>query len=161
AGGSRWSAAVPRVKGVGFLHRPRALRRRRLHRGLGTMAGTQRVGIIGAGLMGHGIAQVFAQQGHAVGVYYPNDAAPESLRDRTAANLRYLDQDVSAAERVMPTSSIIDAVRKADVVIEAALEKLELKQDIFAELESVAPRHALLASNTSVIPIAKIAARVK
>jgi len=119
-----------------------------------------RIGIVGAGLMGHGIAQVFALAGHSVAVY---DAVPgmlATLRSRIEQNLADLKQDVSAAERVRPVETLAAAVENADVVVEAALEKLPLKQDIFAELEKLAPRHALLASNTSVIPIGKIAERV-
>jgi 3-hydroxybutyryl-CoA dehydrogenase len=118
------------------------------------------IGIVGAGLMGHGIAQVFALGGHSVSVY---DAVPQALatlRPRIESNLAELGLDVSAAARVSPVNTLAEAVGNADVVVEAALEKLPLKQDIFAELEKLAPRHALLASNTSVIPIGKIAARV-
>jgi 3-hydroxybutyryl-CoA dehydrogenase len=119
-----------------------------------------RIGIVGAGLMGHGIAQVFALAGHSVAVY---DAVPgmlATLTSRIEQNLADLRQDVSAAERVRPVETLAAAVENADVVVEAALEKLPLKQDIFAELEKLAPRHTLLASNTSVIPIGKIAERV-
>ena len=124
------------------------------------MAAQANIAVIGAGLMGHGIAQVFALAGHSVAVY---DAVPgmlATLRSRIEQNLADLKQDVSAAERVRPVETLAAAVENADVVVEAALEKLPLKQDIFAELEKLAPRHALLASNTSVIPIGKIAERV-
>jgi 3-hydroxybutyryl-CoA dehydrogenase len=124
------------------------------------LADKTRIGIVGAGLMGHGIAMVFALNGHAVSVY---DAVPQALatlKDRIGKNLADLGHDSAAAERVTPSATLAGAVGSADVVIEAALEKLALKQDIFAELEKLAPRHALLASNTSVIPIGKIAARV-
>ena len=124
------------------------------------MAEKAKVGIVGAGLMGHGIAMVFALHGHAVSVY---DAVPQTLatlKERIGRNLADLGHDPAAAEKVTPVDTLAGAVRTADVVIEAALEKLALKQDIFAELEKLAPRHALLASNTSVIPIGKIAARV-
>jgi 3-hydroxybutyryl-CoA dehydrogenase len=120
----------------------------------------ERIGIVGAGLMGHGIAQVFALHGHEVAVY---DAVPEALatlRQRIERNLGDLGQDTAAASRVTGVATLAEAVGDADIVIEAALEKLELKQEIFAELEKLAPRHALLASNTSVIPIGLIAARV-
>ena len=120
----------------------------------------ERIGIVGAGLMGHGIAQVFALHGHEVAVY---DAVPEALatlRQRIERNLADLGQDTAAASRVTGVATLAEAVGDADIVIEAALEKLELKQEIFAELEKLAPRHALLASNTSVIPIGLIAARV-
>jgi 3-hydroxybutyryl-CoA dehydrogenase len=119
-----------------------------------------RIGIVGAGLMGHGIAQVFAVAGHPVTVYDAFPDALKTLRSRIAKNLADLGQDGSAAERVTPSETLAGAVGEAEVVIEAAPEKLALKQDIFAELEKLAPRRALLASNTSVIPIGKIAARV-
>ena len=119
-----------------------------------------RIGIVGAGLMGHGIAQVFAVAGHPVTVYDAFPEALKTLRSRIAKNLADLGQDSAAAERVTPSETLAGAVGEADVVIEAAPEKLALKQDIFAELEKLAPRRALLASNTSVIPIGKIAARV-
>ncbi len=124
------------------------------------MADKARIGIVGAGLMGHGIAQVFALAGHPVVVYDAVPAALASLRSRIEKNLVELGQDVAAAARVTSADTLADAVGEADVVVEAALEKVALKQDIFAELEKLAPRHALLASNTSVIPIGRIAARV-
>jgi 3-hydroxybutyryl-CoA dehydrogenase len=124
------------------------------------VADKARIGIVGAGLMGHGIAQVFALAGHPVVVYDAVPAALASLRSRIEKNLVELGQDVAAAARVTSADTLADAVGEADVVVEAALEKVALKQDIFAELEKLAPRHALLASNTSVIPIGRIAARV-
>jgi 3-hydroxybutyryl-CoA dehydrogenase len=119
-----------------------------------------RIAVIGAGLMGHGIAQVFAVAGHEVAVSDPVAAALASLRERIAANLADLGLDPAAVERVHPRPSLAEAVADADVVIEAAPEKVALKQEIFAELERHARRDALLASNTSVIPIGTIAARV-
>jgi 3-hydroxybutyryl-CoA dehydrogenase len=125
------------------------------------VAAKARIAIIGAGLMGHGIAQVFAVAGHAVAVHDPVPEALASLHARIAGNLADLGQDPRAVDRVRAAASLADAVAGADVVIEAAPEKLPLKQDIFAELDRLAPRTALLSSNTSVIPIGKIAARVE
>ena len=119
-----------------------------------------RIGIVGAGLMGHGIAQVFAVAGHPVAVYDASPGALATLRQRIARNLADLGEDTAAASAVTPVATLAEAVGEADIVIEAAPEKVALKQDIFAELEKLAPRRALLASNTSVIPIGKIAARV-
>ena len=115
-----------------------------------------RIGILGAGLMGHGIAQVFALAGHAVRVYDPMEAARNSLRDRIRTNLRDLDEDQSAADRVDPAATIAEAVRDADFVVEAALEDLGVKQKLFAEVEQHARKDAILASNTSVMPITAI-----
>ena len=68
-----------------------------------------RIAVIGAGLMGHGIAQVFALAGHAVTVYDAVEASLRTVRDRIASNLRDLDQDVTAYERVRPTGDLADA----------------------------------------------------
>ncbi len=120
-----------------------------------------RIGVLGAGLMGHGIAQIFALHGHDVCVYDPAPAALDAVRIRIAANLRDLDQDESSAQRVTPCASIEAAVTSADFVVEAALEDLGVKQQLFAEVEKHARADAILASNTSVIPITQIMQGVK
>jgi 3-hydroxybutyryl-CoA dehydrogenase len=116
-----------------------------------------KVAIIGGGLMGAGIAQVFAVAGHAVTLFEPNDEVRGSVRQRIADNLRLVGCDPAATEQVAVVSELGDAVAAADYVTEAAPEKLPLKQAIFAELVERAPRQAILASNTSVIPIGRIA----
>jgi len=115
-----------------------------------------RIAVIGAGLMGHGIAQVFALHGHPVAIHDPAQASLASVKERIAANLRDLGQDMSAVERVTPVASLPDTVREADFVVEAALENLQLKQALFADIEKAAKPDAILASNTSVIPITRI-----
>lgn len=112
--------------------------------------------VIGAGLMGHGIAQVFACAGHPVTVYDPAPAALASLDARIRANLRALERDEGAAERVAACANLDEAVGTAGLVIEAAAENLDLKRRLFAEIEAVAQADAILASNTSVIPIGAI-----
>ena len=87
-------------QGVGLLHRPHPLRRRRLYGGV-TMA-KARIAVIGAGLMGHGIAQVFALAGHEVTITDAVAASLDSAKARIAANLRDLGDDQSAVERVQP-----------------------------------------------------------
>ena len=125
------------------------------------MADKARIGIVGAGLMGHGIAQVFALHGHAVGVHDTSGEALAVLRERVRANLTDLGLDAAAAERIQPCADLADAVREADVVFEAGPENLEIKQRLFAQVEAAAPEHALLASNTSVIPITRIMAGLR
>ena len=117
----------------------------------------QIIAIVGAGLMGHGIAQVFALAGHDVHVFDSQQAALDTLRARIASNLALLGIEGGAEARVSGHSDLGAAVATADIVIEAAPEKLELKRGIFAELVKLAPKTALLASNTSVIPIGSIA----
>lgn len=121
------------------------------------MSGKERISVIGAGLMGHGIAQVFAVAGHEVAVYDANKAGLDSLRSRIARNLADLGLQGGAEKRVHGFSAIAEAVAGADFIVEAAPEKVDLKQVIFAELVEHAPREAILASNTSVIPITEIA----
>ncbi|MDI6024635.1 3-hydroxyacyl-CoA dehydrogenase family protein [Corticibacterium sp. UT-5YL-CI-8] len=116
-----------------------------------------RIAVIGAGLMGHGIAQVFALAGHPVRVYDAQPAALDSLRDRIAANLDQLGIARGAEKLVSGHADLGEAVSGARFVFEAALEKLEVKQAIFADLVRLAEPDALLASNTSVIPIGRIA----
>lgn len=115
-----------------------------------------RIAVVGAGLMGHGIAQVFAEAGHRVRVYDAHAPALETLRARIAANLAQLGRRAGAEALVSGHTDLAEAIADADVVIEAAPEKLELKQAIFADLVRLAPRAAILASNTSVIPIGDI-----
>src|SRR6185503_19471616 len=108
---SRGAAVVPRVEGVGFLHRPHPLRRRRLYGGL-TMA-KARIAVVGAGLMGHGIAQVFALAGHDVTITDSFKANLDTAKARITANLRDLGDDEKAVERVLLCADLAEAVREA------------------------------------------------
>jgi 3-hydroxybutyryl-CoA dehydrogenase len=115
-----------------------------------------RIAVIGAGLMGHGIAQVFALAGHEVRIHDIVMANLDSASSRILANLRDLGEDESAVERVEATPHLAAAVRDADYVVEAVVEDLPVKQKLFAQIEQHAPPSAILASNTSVIPITSI-----
>jgi 3-hydroxybutyryl-CoA dehydrogenase len=121
----------------------------------------EKIAIIGAGLMGHGLALVFANAGHDVTITDPDATALNAVLPRIAETLRMIGKDFHAATRVKPSSDFLETVKDADIIIEAAPEKLPLKQDIFKRLEAAAKPNALLASNTSVIPIGQIAAHVK
>lgn len=124
------------------------------------MAGAQRIAVIGAGLMGHGIALTFAQAGHDVTVYDPVPEALQTLHARVKQSLVLLGRKESGhddiIDRIIPQASVKAAVSSSAFVIEAAPEKLELKQALFAEIEASVPATAILASNTSVIPISNI-----
>ena len=120
------------------------------------MAAKARIGVLGAGLMGHGIAQVFGLAGHEVTIYDPVAASLDQVRSRIAANLRDLGDDESAAARVYPRTDLAEAVRDADFVVEAAPENLEIKRKLFRETEALVRHDTILASNTSVIPITAI-----
>jgi len=115
-----------------------------------------RISVIGAGLMGHGIAQVFALAGHDVTIYDAFPASLETVKARILTNLKDLGDDESSVERVTPQADLALAVRDADYVVEAVLEDMALKQKLFAEIEQHVRPDAILASNTSVMPITQI-----
>ncbi len=125
----------------------------------------ERVAVLGAGVMGHGIAQVAAMAGHRVALHDPDEGAARHGLARIRANL---DKGVSLGkvsgerrtgtlDRLIPAPSLEDACARADVVVEAAPERMELKRDLFRDVEAAAPRSALLATNTSSLSIDAIA----
>lgn len=115
-----------------------------------------KIAVIGAGLMGHGIAQVFALAEHDVTIFDSVSAGLDSAKSRILANLKDLGDDERAVERVTPVGDLAQAVREADYVVEAVLEDLALKQKLFVEIERYVRPDTILASNTSVIPITEI-----
>ena len=115
------------------------------------MSAKPKIAVIGGGLMGGGIAQVFASASHEVCVSEPSSEAREALAQRLRSTL-----DDNALARVTIVPSLEDAVQQASYITEAAPEKLKLKREIFAALEKFAAPRAILASNTSVIPIMRI-----
>ena len=120
------------------------------------MTGKSKVAVIGAGLMGHGIAQVFALAGHDVAITDSFTANLDTVKQRISANLCDLGDDPDAVNRVTPHADLANAVRHADYVVEAVLEDLPLKQKLFDEIEKHVRADTILASNTSVIPITTI-----
>ena len=89
------------------------------------------ISVIGGGLMGAGIAQIFALAGYDVKVFEPNAEVRASLHDRTVKNLETLGDDVKSVQPIHCFDNLKDAVADADFVTEAAPEKLELKRSIF------------------------------
>ena len=124
-----------------------------------------RIAVIGAGLMGHGIALIFARAGHSVMIADPMSEMLETAYARISESLTLLgasqDDITSALGLVKLTPDLGEAVANAEFVFEAAPEKLELKQSIFAQIEAAAPENAVLASNTSVIQISKLMTGLK
>jgi 3-hydroxybutyryl-CoA dehydrogenase len=122
------------------------------------MTAARSIAVVGGGLMGAGIAQVFASAGHRVTVFEPSADIRGSLLARVAEILRLYQLDESAAAAITVSDDLHEAVAGAGFITEAAPEKLELKRSIFADLVRLAPAETILASNTSVIPIHQIAA---
>lgn len=125
------------------------------------MGAKRNVGIIGAGLMGHGIAYLLARAGHQVRVFDASAEALTSLPDRLAGISELFGDDPAIVARIDASAMLSEAVADAGFVVEAALEDVALKQEIFVELERLTPADCILASNTSAIPIATIAEKVQ
>lgn len=123
------------------------------------------VSIIGAGLMGHGIAQVFAQAGYNVLLkdvkqeFLSNavNRMKENLQKLSAAGLIQREDIEATMSRVKTTLDTKEALTNADFIIEAATENIDLKKQIFREASKFAPDRAILATNTSGLPIVDIA----
>jgi len=125
----------------------------------------RRVAIIGAGTMGSGIAQMCAQTGWETRLF---DAFPESLERGMERIMRFWEAGISKGKttseqkaewssNLTSTSEMSEAVEDSDIVIEAVPERMELKRSIFSELGRIAPSNAVLATNTSGLPISEIA----
>jgi 3-hydroxybutyryl-CoA dehydrogenase len=121
----------------------------------------QKIGVIGGGLMGHGIAYLFAAAGHDVGVFEPNAEIRASLPRRLQVIVELLGDDPVLLQRIEAHDRLAPAVAGAAFVFEAAPEKLPLKQQIFAELESAVAPVTILASNSSAIPSTDIGRHLK
>jgi 3-hydroxybutyryl-CoA dehydrogenase len=128
----------------------------------------QRVAVIGAGLMGSGIAQMSALAGRDVILRDITDEALERALGAIEASLtkfaqkgRIAERDVAGALGRITTTTDLDAVAEANIVVEAVFEHLDVKRELFATLDSIAGPDAVLASNTSAIPITSIASATK
>lgn len=125
----------------------------------------QKVMVIGAGQMGSGIAQVCAQAGYTVKLndreeqYY--DRGIQTITKNLSRNVekgRMTEDEKQAVLKNITMSLSIEDAKDVDIVIEAAIENMEVKQSIFKQLDEIAPKLAILATNTSSLPITEIAA---
>lgn len=125
----------------------------------------RRIAVLGAGTMGHGIAQVAAMSGYEV---YLRDVSEEFISRGVSRIKESLTKFVekgkiskeemeAALNRITPTTDLALAVRDSDFVIEAIPEILEMKVEVFREVDRLAPPHAILATNTSSLPISELA----
>jgi 3-hydroxybutyryl-CoA dehydrogenase len=129
----------------------------------------RRIGVIGAGLMGHGIAQEFALAGYDVRLYDLDAAillAAEKSIDTNLGMLTNLgvitrEQADSTRRHIVVHTVLREAVHESDVVIEAVFEDLKLKQEIFRQLDDLCPARTILASNTSTLLPSMLAAATR
>lgn len=126
----------------------------------------QTVAVLGAGIMGRGIAYVAALGGYTTLLQDTNREQLEkglndlfAILEKGVATGKVSESDaMEARKRVRGVTSLDEAARHADLIIEAVPERIELKIEIFAQLDKVAPKHAILASNTSSLSITEMAA---
>ena len=131
------------------------------------MTTPEHITIVGAGLMGHGIAQVFAVHGHPVWLVELNEVIRNSAKDRVRNNLtnmanqgiEFNDDIDEILDRIRMSAELAPACESCDFLIEAVYENLDLKQQIFADLDRLCPPTAILCSNTSVMSITEIASK--
>ena len=123
------------------------------------------VGVIGSGSMGSGIAQATALAGYQVILYDLNDEILQNARQRIDASI---DKGVergktktavaAQAKTNITLCTTLDAMNQADLIIEAAPEDIDLKRNIFSQLDAIVPAHTILSSNTSSLSISALAA---
>jgi 3-hydroxybutyryl-CoA dehydrogenase len=126
----------------------------------------QKLVVIGAGQMGHGIAQVAIQSGISTILVDVNDEAVKKGMDSIQKSLgrsvckgrMTKDEKQAILERLQLSTELATAASGADMVIEAIVEKMDVKESVFRQLDGVCPAHTILASNTSSLPITEIAA---
>ena len=122
------------------------------------------VAVIGSGLMGHGIAQVFAQGGCSVTINDLNEEILQKAKERIASNLgTFIEMGLgeekaidSIMSRIKPTTDLQEAVAEADFVTEAVPEDLDLKKEVFKEIDTATGKDTIIASNTSMLSITEI-----
>ena len=130
-----------------------------------------KVAIVGFGMMGRQIAQVFAQHGHEVKATDENQQAlktgldevangPYGINATAAKGKLTLEEASRSLARIRTSPSLEDACKNSDLVIEAASEDLHLKQDLFRRIESTSPPTAMIASNTSTLSLDKISQKI-
>lgn len=123
------------------------------------------VGVVGAGVMGAGLAHELAQTGHSVLLTDISEQALDKARGtirqniRTQALLREKKQESSVADTLkrISYSTDVESLRQADFIIESVTEKWEVKKSVFSALDAICPPDVVFASNTSAIPITRLA----
>ena len=127
------------------------------------------VALLGAGMVGHGLALHFAKAGYQVSLYSRTQQTIDKAIENIRANLPALLQGQASVDdeieeivsRIETTRNMDEAVAKASIIIESVAENLQVKQDLFKELDQMCPGDVILATNTSVISITAIASMAK
>ncbi len=134
-----------------------------------TTEGIMQIAVIGAGLMGHGIAQEFASAGYHVLMHDVTDEQLQTARTQIEKNLSVLAENAiieresiySTLHRIQTDTKLEVVAESADFVVEAVIENLALKQRVFEKLDAICPPHTILASNTTALMPSQIGVNVK
>lgn len=132
-------------------------------------AGIERVAVIGAGLMGFGVAVEFARFGYQVSIYNTREESSKRAMEQARETLDLMaETDLitgveadAAYSRLHPTTDIAEAVSGADFVHESVLESLDIKKEVFARLDELCPLSVIMATNTSSLRVSDIASATK
>lgn len=128
----------------------------------------RKIGVLGAGTMGHGIAETFALYGYEVNLYDNNEVSLLKAKEQIKQELELMAEEsfIDAAvipmtlDRITLCSDLRETVKDRDYVIEATPEMMELKQNLFKQLDEMCPEETILASNTSSLPLEGMMAQV-
>ena len=134
-----------------------------------TIHNISQIAVIGAGLMGHGIAQEFASAGYHVRLHDVTDEHLQTAYTQIEKNLKVLAENAiieeenipSTLQRIQTATELATVAENADFVVEAVTENLPLKQQIFKELDAICPPHTILASNTTALMPSQIGVNAK
>jgi enoyl-CoA hydratase/3-hydroxyacyl-CoA dehydrogenase len=124
----------------------------------------RRVAVVGTGLMGHGIAQTFAQKGYNVNLLSRSGNSLEKAVKEIKWSLEKFvekgsisrDEAEAVLSRVTQTTSYVEALKDVDLAVEAVSENLELKKQVFSRIDEFAPSHAIIATNTSTLSVTEL-----
>jgi 3-hydroxybutyryl-CoA dehydrogenase len=124
--------------------------------------------LLGAGMIGNGLALHFAKAGYEVSLYSRTQQTIDKAIESTRSNLSLLLQKPAGSDeiekivaRIRTTTDLKKSVANAPIIVESVAENLKIKQDLFKELDEICPRETILATNTSVISITEIASKSK
>ena len=125
-----------------------------------TIEGIKKVGIVGAGTMGAGVAEIFAQFGYTVILYNRSKAGMQRALERIRSNVAPIETETDAAGAKIYTTHDLAELAQVDLISESIAENLEVKQDIFRKLDEICDAKTLFTTNTSGLSISQIATAV-
>ena len=125
-----------------------------------TIEGIKKIGIVGAGTMGAGVAEIFAQFGYTVILYNRSKAGMQRALERIRSNVAPIETETDAAGAKIYTTHDLAELAQVDLISESIAENLEVKQDIFRKLDEICDAKTLFTTNTSGLSISQIATAV-